>query len=82
MKNKGLIYLLLAGGVILLLSMKKTKGYKIEVPAPEKITEEQFYKPSLFEKASKVVKKAAPVVKKLVQKKGLKKKVGYFPETC
>lgn len=82
MKNKGLIYLLLAGGVILLLSMKKTKGYKIEVPAPKKITEEQFYKPSLVQKVSKVVKKSAPVVKKLVQKKGLKKKVGYFPETC
>ena len=38
MKNKGLIYILLAGGAILLLSMKKKPSYRIEVPAPEKIT--------------------------------------------
>ena len=44
MKNKGLMYLLLAGGVFLLLSMKKTKGYKIEVPEPQKITKEEFEK--------------------------------------
>jgi hypothetical protein len=98
MKNKGLIYLLLAGGVILLLSMKKAKGYTIDVPAPEKISEEQFNKPSLLKKVSKVVKKAAPVVKKFIatakQKKALKKTasvlskgvllrgVGNFPTTC
>jgi len=41
MKNKGLMYILLAGGAILLLSMKKkSSGYKIEVPPPETITEQ------------------------------------------
>ena len=90
MKNKGLMYLLLAGGVFLLLSMKKTKGYKIEVPEPQKITKEEFEKPSLFQKVSKVVKKAAPVVKKYVatakQKKTSKrssiKGIGQFPDMC
>lgn len=89
MKNKGLMYLLLAGGVILLLSMKKKpSGYRIEVPAPEKITAEQFEKPSLLQKVSKAVKKAAPVVKKIVatakQKKATKRsmKIGQFPDMC
>jgi hypothetical protein len=88
MKNKGLIYILLAGGAILLLSMKKKTSYKIEVPAPEKITAEQFSQPSLLQKVSKVVKKVAPVVKKAVtaakQKKAAKRsmKVGQFPDMC
>ncbi len=88
MKNKGLIYILLAGGAILLLSMKKKRSYKIEVPAPEKITAEQFSQPSLLQKVSKVVKKVAPVVKKAVtaakQKKAAKRsmKVGQFPDMC
>ena len=69
MKNKGLIYILLAGGAILLLSMKKKPSYKIEVPAPEKITAEQFERPSLLQKVSKAVKKVAPVVKKAVAPK-------------
>ena len=63
MKNKGLIYILLAGGAILLLSMKKKPSYRIEVPAPEKITAEQFKQPSLLQKVSKAVQKVAPVAK-------------------
>jgi len=89
MKNKGLIYILLAGGAILLLSMKK-KGsqYRIEVPAPEKITAEQFERPSLLQKVSQAVRKVTPVVKKAVttarQKKAAKRsmKIGQFPDMC
>lgn len=85
MKNKGLMYILLAGGAILLLSMKKKAQYKIDVPAPKKITAEQFRQPSLLQK---VVKKVAPVVKKAVatakQKKAMKRsmKIGQFPDMC
>ena len=84
MKNKGLIYILLAGGAILLLSMKKRGSYKIEVPAPEKITAEQFRQPSLIQKVSKVVKKVAPVVKKAVKAAKQKRsmKIGQFPDMC
>ncbi len=88
MKNKGLIYILLAGGAILLLSMKKKPSYKIEIPAPEKITAEQFKQPSLLQKVSKAVQKVAPVVKKAVatakQKKATKRsmKIGQFPDMC
>ena len=88
MKNKGLIYILLAGGAILLLSMKKKAQYRIDVPAPEKITAEQFKQPSLLQKVSKAVQKVAPVVKKAVatakQKKATKRsmKVGQFPDMC
>jgi len=99
MKNKGLIYILLAGGAILLLSMrKKTSMYKIEVPAPEKITAEQFKKPSLLQKVTKAVQKVAPVVKKAAltakQKKAAKQTasalskrsvlrgIGQFPDMC
>ena len=88
MKNKGLIYILLAGGAILLLSMKKKASYKIEVPAPEKITAEQFRQPSLLQKVSKAVKKVAPLVEKAVatakQKKATKRsmKIGQFPDMC
>jgi len=84
MKNKGLIYILLAGGAILLLSMKKKGSYKIEVPAPEKITAEQFRQPSLIQKVSKAVKKVAPVVKKAVKAAKQKRsmKIGQFPDMC
>ena len=68
MKNNALIYLLLAGGAIFLLSMKKnSKGYSIMVPEPEKITAEQFRQPSLLQKVTKAVQKVAPVVKKAVK---------------
>jgi hypothetical protein len=88
MKNKGLIYILLASGAILLLSMKKKASYRIEVPAPEKITAEQFRQPSLLQKVSKAVQKVAPVVKNAVatakQKKASKRsmKIGQFPDMC
>jgi hypothetical protein len=98
MKNKGLIYILLAGGAILLLSMKKKGSYKIEVPAPEKITAKQFRQPSLIQKVSKAVKKVAPVVKKAVatakqkkaarqtasvlSKRSILRGVGQFPDMC
>jgi hypothetical protein len=87
MKNKGLVLVLLAGGLILFMSMKKkSKGYKIIVPEPDKLTEEQFNKPSLFQRVSKIV---APVVKKAVAKskeKRLARKSasvkGTFPDLC
>ena len=85
MKNKALIYLLLAGGAIFLLSMKKkAKGYSIMVPETEKITAQQFAQPSLLEKVSKAVKKVAPVVKKAVAKAKQKRsmKIGQFPDMC
>jgi hypothetical protein len=68
--------------------MKKKAQYRIDVPAPEKITAEQFEKPSLLQKVSKAVKKVAPVVKKAVatakQKKAAKRsmKIGQFPDMC
>ena len=98
MKNKGLIYILLAGGAILLLSMRKKSGSRVIVPEPEKITAEQFERPSLLQKVSKAVKKVAPVVKKAAatakQRKAAKKVaealskrsilrgVGQFPDMC
>jgi len=84
MKNKGLMFILLAGGAILLLSMKKKPSYRIEVPAPEKITAEQFRQPSLLQKVSKAVQKVAPVVKKAVAKAKQKRsmKIGQFPDMC
>lgn len=81
MKNKALIYVLLAGGVILLLSAKKkAKGYTITVPEPEKITQAEYE-----QKTKGLVQKIVPTVKKLVStikaKKAVKKakKVGEFP---
>jgi len=85
MKNNALIYLLLAGGAIFLLSMKKKgKGYSIMVPEPEKITAEQFRQPSLLQKVTKAVQKVAPVVKKAVKaaKQNRSMKIGQFPDMC
>ena len=85
MKNKALIYLLLAGGAIFLLSMKKKpKGYKIMVPEPDKITAQQFTQPSLLQKVTKAVQKVAPVVKKAVKAAKQKRsmKIGQFPDMC
>ena len=42
MKNKALIFLLLAVGLVSFF--KKKKKYKIIVPPPEKITKDEFYK--------------------------------------
>lgn len=70
MKNKGLILILLAGGLVLFMSMrKKGRGYSIFVPEPDKLTQDEFEKPSLFEKASAFAKKAAPVVKKALSER-------------
>lgn len=52
MKKQYLILLALLGGAYILMAMKnKKKGYKITVPEPDKITEEEFYKetPKLVE---------------------------------
>lgn len=42
MKNKSLIFLILAVGLVSFF--KKKKKYKITVPPPEKISENEFYK--------------------------------------
>lgn len=42
MKNKALIFLILAVGLVSFF--KKKKKYKILVPQPEKISEDEFYK--------------------------------------
>jgi len=42
MNNKALIFLLLAVGLVAF--SKKKKKYKIIVPQPEKISEDEFYK--------------------------------------
>lgn len=88
MKNKTLIYLLLVGGAVLFIAAKKKPRYSIEVPDPDKITEDQFNNPSgkksIIDKLKPIAKKLAPAAKKLVQKikdkKAAKKKVGYFPD--
>ena len=47
MKKKYLIWIALIGGAYLLMAMKKKKkGYKITVPEPDKITEQEFYSQS------------------------------------
>lgn len=86
MKNKFLWYALLAGGVYLLIAAKRKPRYSIEVPAPEKITEDQFYgRKSLIDRLRPIAQKAKPVVKKIAknikEKKVAKKKVGFFPDT-
>ena len=81
MKNKALLYLLLAGGVIFLLSAKKKPKGKVIVEPLEKITEDQFYNPApektFLQKAVPVAKN---IIKKIKEKKLTKKKVGYFPD--
>lgn len=83
MKNKALLYLILAGGAIYLLSAKKkAKGYTITVPEPEKITQAEYE-----QKTKGLAQKILPAVKKIVStikaKKAAKKaakKVGEFPD--
>jgi hypothetical protein len=96
MKNKALIYVLLAGGAIALLSMKKKpKSYKIIVPEPQKITAEQFAKPSLIQKALPVAKGIFSLFKKkltltaqqkaasaALSKGSFLRGVGQFPDMC
>lgn len=82
MKNKALLYILLAGGIVLLISAKKKPKGQVIVPEPEKITEDQFYNPkpekTLLQKIAPVAKK---IVSKIKEKRQAKKKVGYFPDT-
>ena len=82
MKNKALLYLLLAGGVILLISAKKKPKGKVIVEPLEKISEDQFYNPT---PQKTLLQKIAPVAKNIVTKikerKQAKKKLGYFPDT-
>lgn len=83
MKNKTLIYLLLGAGALFLISAKaKKKSYRIEVPEPEKITKEQFERPSLIQKAIPVVKKAIQTIKKKRQAKVSAFVGGNFPDVC
>lgn len=60
MKNKTLIYLLLGAGALYLIAAKRKPKGRVIVPEPETITREQFEKPS-------IIKRAVPVVKKIVQ---------------
>lgn len=98
MKNQGLVYLLLAGGVILFLSMRKKPTGRVFVPEPESITADQFKKPSLLQRVSKVVREVAPELKQAASKAKLKKAIsrsrkanekafgirgiGQFPNVC
>lgn len=92
MKNKTLIYVLLGAGALYLIAAKRKPKGRVIVPEPEKITEEQFRKPSLIQKAAPVVKKITEALKKkkadqqkqkavkaFLQKFG-QKKVGQFPD--
>jgi hypothetical protein len=61
MKNKGLLLVLLGAGAYYLLVAQKSKqrAYTINVPPPQRITEEQF------RQGQGIVKKAVPVVKSI-----------------
>jgi len=82
MKNKTLLYLLLAGGVYYWLYTKRKPKGKVIVEPLEKISEEQFYNPkpekTLLQKVAPVAKK---IVSKIKERRQAKKKVGYFPDT-
>ena len=77
MKKQTLLLLALAGGALILLSMKakpKKRAYTIEVPEPEKITQQQYEKataqPGLLQKITPVVKS---IVKKAKEKRAARK---------
>ena len=77
MKNKALIYLLIAGGVYWYIAKSKKPKYKITVPEPEKITAEQY-----SQQTKGLVQKIIPVAKKVISKikaKKAAKKIGEFP---
>ena len=94
MKNNTLIYILIGAGAYYLISTKKKKpGYKIIVPPPEKITAEQFAKPSLIQKALPAAKKVFSLFKKkptaqqqataaALSKGSILRGVGQFPDMC
>lgn len=82
MKNKALIYLLLGGGIYLLLSAKKkSKGYTITVSEPEKITQAEYEQKTktLAQKILPTVKKVVSTIKAKKAAKKTAKKVGEFP---
>lgn len=84
MKNKTLLYILAAGGIIYLISRQKgskNKKYSLEVPEPTKITKEQFEGKTLLQKVTPIAKKVITKVKQNIAKKKAAKKVGYFPAT-
>jgi hypothetical protein len=73
MKKQTLVLLAIAGGAILLLSMKKKPRYMIDVPAPERITEEEFM--TKTQRTENIIQKAAPVVKSVLNIFKKKKKL-------
>jgi len=78
MKNKALLTYLLIGGAayyFIYKSKAKNKSYKITVPEPTKISEQEFRQKA---PVKTIFQKAAPIVKKLFAKK---KTVGQFPDT-
>lgn len=92
MKNSTIVFLLLGAGAIYLISRKKKPKGKVIVPDYQKITAEQFEKPSLIQKAAPVLKNLAKSLKKkkdnsykkkaaaaFFQKFG-QKQVGNFPD--
>ena len=77
MKNKALLTYLLIGGAayyFIYASKNKKKNYKITVPEPTKISEQEFRQKA---PVKTIFQKAAPIVKKLFKKKA----VGNFPNT-
>lgn len=75
MKNKVLLYLILGGAAYYFIYAKSKKKYSLVVPAPTKISEQEFNKKM---PVKTIFQKAAPIVKKLLKKK---KVVGNFPNT-
>jgi hypothetical protein len=94
MKNKTLLYILIGAGAYYLYAAKKKKpSYKIIVPEPEKITAQQFAKPSIIQKALPVAKKVFSLFKKkptpqqqataaALSKGSILRGVGQFPDMC
>lgn len=96
MKNKTLLYILIGAGAYYLYAAKKKKpSYKIIVPEPEKITAQQFAKPSLIQKAAPVAKTIFSLFKRkpkltaqqqataaALSKGSILRGVGQFPDMC
>lgn len=85
MKNKTLLYLLLLGGAVLLISAtKKKSGYSIDIPEPEKITEEEFNKPKpkrLIDIPKTITKEKIEAVKRILKIQGRRGQIKGFPDT-
>lgn len=94
MKNNTLVYILIGAGAYYLIASKKKKpAYKITVPPPEKITAEQFAKPSLIKRTAPVAKTIFSLFKKkptsqqqataaALSKGSILQGVGQFPDMC